>query len=143
MHLNTCVAAIMTLLNELEAHAGVRENDRSRQNIHEGLRALVLLLAPFAPHITEELWERSGGTGSVHVQAWPSYDATALVRSSLPIVVQVNGKRRAAVFCAPGSSEEDVVALAMRESTVTAQLDGKTVRKRIFVPDKLLNLVVG
>jgi leucyl-tRNA synthetase len=58
-------------------------------------------------------------------------------------VVQVNGKRRAAVSCAPGSSEEDVVALAMRESTVAAQLDGKTVRKRIFVPDKLLNLVVS
>jgi leucyl-tRNA synthetase len=143
MHLNTCVAAIMTLLNELEAHAGALEKGRSQQALDEGLRALVLLLAPFAPHITEELWERSGGTGSVHVQTWPSYDKAALVRTSLPIVVQVNGKRRAAVSCAPGSSEEDVVALAMRESTVTAQLDGKTVRKRIFVPDKLLNLVVG
>jgi leucyl-tRNA synthetase len=143
MHLNTCVAAIMTLLNELETGAAAVENGPSRQTVNEGLRALVLLVAPFAPHIAEELWERSGGSGSVHVQAWPSYDAAALVRSSLPVVVQVNGKRRAAVSCAPGSSEEDVVALAMREATVTAQLDGKTVRKRIFVPDKLLNLVVS
>jgi leucyl-tRNA synthetase len=143
MHLNTCVAAIMTLLNELEAGVGALEGDRSHQTVNEGLRALVLLIAPFAPHIAEELWDRSGGSGSVHVQAWPSYDSAALVRSSLPIVVQVNGKRRAAVSCAPGSSEEDVVALAMRETTVTAQLDGKTVRKRIFVPDKLLNLVVS
>ncbi|HEY5095075.1 MAG TPA: leucine--tRNA ligase [Candidatus Eremiobacteraceae bacterium] len=140
MHLNTCVAAIMTLLNELEARAG--SSGRS-PILDEGLRTIVLTLAPFAPHIAEELWERSGGTGSVHLHAWPSYNEAALVRSSLPIVVQVNGRRRAAVSCAPGSSEEDVVALAMRESTVIAQLDGKTVRKRIFVPDKLLNLVVG
>ena len=140
MHLNTCVAAIMTLLNELEAYAG---SNRPSLNLNEGLRTLVLMLAPFAPHIADELWERSGGAGSVHLQSWPAYDAAALVRSTLPIVVQVNGKRRAAVECAPGSSEEDVVALAMRESTVTAQLDGKKIRKRIFVPDKLLNLVVG
>jgi leucyl-tRNA synthetase len=142
LHLNTCVAAIMTLLNELEDNAAP-EKGGTDQILAEGLRTLVLMLAPFAPHIAEELWERSGGSGSVHLQAWPSYDSAALVRSSLPIVVQVNGKRRAAVECAPGSTEEEVVAIAMRESTVTAQLDGKKVRKRIFVPDKLLNLVVG
>jgi leucyl-tRNA synthetase len=79
----------------------------------------------------------------VHVQPWPTYDAAALVRATIPVVVQVNGKRRASVSCAPGSSEDDVVALAMREPTVTAQLDGKKVRKRVFVPDRLLNLVVG
>jgi leucyl-tRNA synthetase len=143
MHFNTCVAAIMTLLNELEAFAGSSDQSRSPQNLYEGLRILILMLAPFAPHIAEELWERSGGSGSVHLQLWPSFDEVALVRSTIPIVVQVNGKRRAAVECAPGSSEDDVVALALRESTVTAQLDGKTIRKRIFVPDKLLNLVVG
>ena len=143
MHLNTCVAAIMTLLNDLEAHAGLGGRERLRPILHEGLRSLVLLLAPFAPHITEELWERSGGAGSVHLQPWPSYDEAALVRSSIPVVVQVNGKRRATVECAPGTSEGDVEALAMLEPTVTAQLDGKNVRKRIFVPDKLLNLVVG
>jgi len=144
MHLNTCVAAIMTLLNELEAYA-VSEStaSRSSDSLDEGLRSLVLMLAPFAPHIAEELWERSGGNGSVHVQAWPAYDAAALVRSTIPVVVQVNGKRRASVSCAPGSSEDDVVALAMREPTVTAQLDGKKVRKRVFVPDRLLNIVVG
>ena len=144
MHLNTCVAAIMTLLNDLEASAGpLGTAARSSQDFEEGLRALVLMLAPFAPHITEELWERSGGSGSVHVQPWPTYDPVALVRATIPVVVQVNGKRRASVSCAPGSSEDDVVALAMREPTVSAQLDGKSVRKRVFVPDRLLNLVVG
>ncbi|HLJ84406.1 MAG TPA: leucine--tRNA ligase [Candidatus Eremiobacteraceae bacterium] len=138
MHLNTCVAALMTLLNDLEAAAG-KPNDVAA--LREGCRALVLMLAPFAPHITEELWERSGGAGSVHLQPWPTFDTAALRRDVIPIVVQVNGKRRAAISVEPGCTEDAAMALALRESTVSAQLDGKEIVKRIFVPDRLLNIV--
>jgi leucyl-tRNA synthetase len=140
MHLNTCVAALMTLLNDLEAATGKTADVAA---LHAGSRALVLMLAPFAPHIAEELWERSGGAGSVHLQPWPRYDEAALRRDLIPIVVQVNGKRRAAISAEPGCSEEDAMALAIRESTVSAQLDGKRIVKRVFVPDRLLNIVTG
>ncbi len=138
MHLNTCVAALMTLLNDLEAAAGKTSDV---EGMHEGLRALVLMMVPFAPHITEELWERSGGDTSVHLQSWPTYDAAALRRDLIPIVVQVNGRRRAAISAAPGCIEDAALALALREPTVSAQLEGKTVLKRVFVPDRLLNIV--
>jgi leucyl-tRNA synthetase len=140
MHLNTCVAALMTLLNDLEAATGKTSDVAA---LHAGARALVLMLAPFAPHITEELWERSGGKGSVHLQDWPTYDEAALRRDLIPIVVQVNGKRRAAISAEPGCSEDAAMELAIRESTVSAQLDGKKIVKRIFVPDRLLNIVTG
>ena len=138
MHLNTCVAALMTLLNDLEAAAGTTQDADA---MHEGLRAFILMLAPFAPHIAEELWERSGGVSSVHVQPWPMFDEEALRRDLIPIVVQVNGKRRAAIAAEPGCGEEDAVALALREPTVSAQIDGKKIVKRVFVPDRLLNIV--
>ena len=143
MHLNTSVAAIMTLLNDLEAYAANHPQASKSAVFVEGLSTLLLLLAPFAPHITEELWERAGQAGSIHVQPWPVYDDAALRRSVIPFVIQVNGKHRGAVEAPPGSSEDEVFELAKSVPTVTAQLDGKTVRKKIFVPDKLLNIVAS
>ncbi len=143
MHLNTCVAAIMTLLNDLEAYAAAHEHPSQSSAFAEGLRALLLLLAPFAPHITEELWERTGHSGSIHLEAWPRYEEAALARSLIPFVIQVNGKHRGTIEAAPGSSEDAVFERATKVTTVSAQLDGKKVRKRIFVPDKLLNIVVA
>ncbi|HXM18380.1 MAG TPA: leucine--tRNA ligase [Candidatus Tumulicola sp.] len=142
LHVNTSVAAIMTLLNDLEAYASAHPAARSAA-FSEGLRALLLLLAPFAPHITEELWQRAGQAGSIHLQSWPSYDETALRRSLIPLVIQVNGKHRGTLEVAPGTPEEAVFEQAKDVSTVRAQLDGKTVRKRIFVKDKLLNIVAN
>jgi leucyl-tRNA synthetase len=143
MHLNTCVAAIMMLLNDLEDFiASVQETSPSPAFV-EGVNALLLLLAPFAPHITEELWERTGHAGSVHEQAWPTYDEGALARAVVPVVVQVNGKWRAVVDVPPGAGEDAAFALATTVPTVQAQLNGKTVRKKIYVTDKLLNIVVG
>jgi len=141
MHLNTCVAAIMTLLNDLEAYAAEHPQASTSAAFAEGLRALLLMLAPFAPHITEELWERAGQATSIHLQPWPSYDDAALQRSHIPFVIQVNGKHRGVVEMAPGSAEDAVFEQAKSVPTVAAQLDGKTVRKKIFVPDKLLNIV--
>jgi leucyl-tRNA synthetase len=143
MHLNTSVAAIMTLLNDLEAYAAAHPHASKSSVFAEGLRTLLLLLAPFAPHITEELWERAGQARSIHLQPWPDYDDAALRRSLITFVIQVNGKHRGTVESAPGSTEDVVFELAKSVSTVAAQLDGKTVRKKIFVPDKLLNIVVA
>jgi leucyl-tRNA synthetase len=103
---------------------------------------LLLLLAPFAPHITEELWERTSQTGSIHDQPWPKYDEAALQRASVEVVVQVNGKWRGVVSMPPGAGEEAAFQSAIAVPGVKAQIDGKNVRRRIYVPDKLLNIVV-
>ena len=143
MHLNTCVAAIMTLLNDLEAFVAAHGDAPKSAAFAEGLRALLLMLAPFAPHITEELWQRTGQPRSIHLEAWPAYDEAALKRKLIPFVIQVNGKHRGTIEAEPGSSEDSVFERAMTISTVSAQIDGKTVRKKVFVPDRLLNIVVG
>ncbi len=141
MHLNTCVAAIMTLLNDIEDFAKHHDADQSPA-FGEALRALILLLAPFAPQITEELWERGGGAGSIHEQAWPRYDELALQRDLISLVVQVNGKRRGLIKAPPGIDQDRAFELAKAVDTVAAQLNGKPVRKLVFVKDKLLNIVV-
>ncbi|MBV8280459.1 MAG: leucine--tRNA ligase [Candidatus Eremiobacteraeota bacterium] len=143
MHMNTCVSAIMTLLNDLEACAASHDDASASPAFVEGLRTLLLILAPFAPHIAEELWERMGQVRSIHLEAWPAYDEAALSRTVIPFVIQVNGKHRGTIEAAPGSSEDAVFEKARAVATVNAQLDGKTIRKRIFVPDRLLNIVVG
>jgi leucyl-tRNA synthetase len=143
MHVNTSVAAIMTLLNDIDDFIVKNKGVSASPVLSEALRSLLLLLAPFAPHIAEELWERSGHSGSIHSQAWPAYDEVALQRALLPLVVQVNGKRRAVVDVQPGLDEQAAFEKARSVETVAAQLDGKTVRKRVYVKDKLLNIVVS
>jgi len=107
------------------------------------VHALPVLLAPFAPHIAEELWHRFGHEKSVHLRPYIVPDESALAVDEITLVVQVNGKIRARVSAAPGLTEDAAFALAMEEANVRAQIDGKQVRKRIYVTDKLLNLVVG
>ena len=143
MHLNTSVAAIMTLLNDLEDFAAKHHDATRSHAFAEALQSLLLLLAPFAPHIAEELWERTGHSDSVHNQPWPVYDEAALQRVLVTIVVQVNGKKRAALDAAPGLGEQAVFDVAKGLETVAAQLDGKTVRKLVYVKDKLLNIVAN
>ena len=106
------------------------------------VHALPVVLAPFAPHIAEELWMRIGHTTSVHLERYLEPDDRALAVDEITLVVQVNGKIRARIPAAPGITEETALALAMNDSNVLGQLEGKELRKRIYVPDKLLNLVV-
>jgi len=143
MHLNTSVAAIMTLLNEIDEFAAKNKSATDLPVFAEALTALLLLLAPFAPHIAEELWERTGHSGSIHEQRWPEYDDLALLRSLVQIVIQVNGKKRGVVSASPGMDEQAVYEKAKLIETVAAQLNGKPVRKLIYVKDKLLNIVVS
>jgi len=142
MHFNTSVAAIMTLLNDIDDFAATPGAAES-PILLDALDKMLLLLAPFAPHITEELWERSGRTGSIHEQPWPEYDKRWLQRSLVTLVIQVNGKWRGTLDVPPGLDEESLFALAREVPTVRAQLDGKAVRKRVYIQDRLLNIVVG
>ena len=116
-------------------------------NIHPGvmkevLELLVLMLAPFAPHLGEELWQRLGHQASVHLQSWPEYDEKALQVSEVEIVVQINGKVRGRLHVPVGLDKDAVQKLVLEEGQIARHLEGKEIVKVISVPDKLVNLVV-
>jgi leucyl-tRNA synthetase len=129
--LNTAIAALMTCLTELEKGGASAED----------LRLFLRLVAPFAPHLADELWERLGGEGTVHAQAWPEADPAALAETSAKIAVQVDGKVRATLEMARGAGEDDVRAAALAEPNVAKWLSGRNVVKVVLVPDRLLSMV--
>jgi leucyl-tRNA synthetase len=105
------------------------------------VHALPLAIAPFAPHIAEELWHRMGHATSVHLESYLEPSERALAQDEITLVVQVNGKVRARLNVAPGTSEQRALELALENESIQQHLQGKSVRKQIFVPDRLLNLV--
>ena len=105
-------------------------------------RNLVLLLAPFAPYLAHELWEMLGEPGSLLKAPWPKYDAELAKEEELEIPVQINGKLRSRVIVPADATEEFVVAQALADEKVQAAIAGKRVVKKIYVPGKLLNIVV-
>ena len=133
---NTAIAAMMEYLNVVRT--GGRTTERA------AVEPLIRLVAPFAPHLAEELWERLGHTESIFVEArWPSFDADKAVADTVEFVVQVNGKVRARMEMARGIGESQARDAALADEHVQRWIEGKQVRKTIFVPDRLLNLVVG
>ena len=109
----------------------------------EGIETLMLLLAPFSPHIAEELWQLTGNSGSVHTQTWPQVDTSALVADEITLVIQVMGKKRGTLVV-PAQSDRAALEKFARESEVAQQyLEGKEIKKVIVVPGKLVNFVVG
>ncbi|HSK20614.1 MAG TPA: leucine--tRNA ligase [Longimicrobiales bacterium] len=133
---NTAIAAMMEYLNV------VREGNRAVNRPE--VEPLVVLAAPFAPHIAEELWELLGHSESIFTGSnWPGYDAAKTIADSVEFVVQVNGKVRARMAMSRGITQEDAQAAALADDNVRRFIDGAEVRKVIFVPDRLLNLVVG
>ena len=106
----------------------------------EQLKALVQLLAPFTPHVAEELWERLGGDGLVHTAAWPQFDEKLIAGETTRIVIQIDGKARGMMEVPRGTSEIEVIELATKE--VLARLADKTITRTIFVPDRLINFVL-
>ena len=131
---NTSIAALMEFLNALRA-----VNCAERQIVKD----LVVMLAPFAPHFAEECWEQLGRQGSVFDARWPTWDEGLTVEQRVEIPVQVNGKTRGRVHVPRGASEDVVVDAALVEDSVRRFTEGKEIRKRIYVKDRLLNLVVG
>ncbi len=141
-HFNTAIAAIMELVNSISSFES-KKDPSCAPVLKEALEAVVLLLAPFVPHITEELWEGLGHEGGIGAASWPLYDANAIVEDELTIVVQVNGKLRGKVMVDAAATEEQVRSAALADEKVVAHMEGKTVRKIIYVPGKLLNIVVA
>jgi len=141
-HFNTAIAAVMELVNALASFDG-KKNPGCAPVLKEAVESAVLLLAPFVPHVAEELWEGLGHAGGIGAASWPAWDEAALVEDELTIVVQVNGKLRGKVSVAAGAGEAEVRAAALADVKVLAHTEGKTVRKIIYVPGKLLNIVVG
>jgi len=142
-HFNTCVSAIMELVNVLYgAEDAIARNLVPAPFLDDVQRNLVLLLAPFAPYLAHELWEMLGEKGSLLKAAWPKYDAELAKEEELEIPVQINGKLRGKVVVPADSTEDFVVEWALAEEKVKAALAGKQIVKKIYVPGKLLNLVV-
>jgi leucyl-tRNA synthetase len=136
MGFNTAIAALMETVNELYKYKTQKEVSK------EMLLTLLQLLAPFAPHMTEELWQQLGEKNSVHKSTWPVHDEKHLIEESMVIVVQVNGKLRASIEVATDSSEEQVIAAAKSNEKVAGHLAGHDIKKTVYVAGKLLNFVV-
>ncbi|MEF9674918.1 leucine--tRNA ligase [Pectobacterium aroidearum] len=138
---NTAIAAIMELMNKLAK--APQDSDQDRALTQETLLAVVRMLYPFTPHVCFTLWQALQGEGDIDTAPWPVADENAMVEDSKLVVVQVNGKVRGKITVAADASEEQVRERAAQEPLVAKYLDGVTVRKVIYVPGKLLNLVVG
>jgi leucyl-tRNA synthetase len=137
-HYNTTVAKLDECVNALTA---LEQRHPDSPAVAYAVHALPLVVAPFAPHLADELWERLGHQTSVHLEPYLQPDESALSVETVTLVVQVNGKVRARLEVAPGIGEDEVYAIAAEQPAVRAQLEGKDVRRRIFVPGKLLNIV--
>jgi leucyl-tRNA synthetase len=142
-HFNTCVAAIMELVNEIQgADAQLAAGEVPAVVLFELLRSLVLLLAPFAPYLSAELWEALGEEGGILRAPWPQSDAELARNDELQVPVQINGKLVTVVTVAAGSEAKVIESAALADEKMKARLEGKTVVKVIVVPGKLVNLVV-
>jgi leucyl-tRNA synthetase len=131
---NTSIAALMEFVNTL------REERSTHRDMVEGL---VLMLAPFAPHFAEESWERLGHNGSIFDARWPEWDETLVVEDQVEVVIQVSGKTRSRVSVPRDAEQGAVVAAAQEDAAVRRFTEGREVRKVVYVPNRLLNLVVG
>jgi leucyl-tRNA synthetase len=143
-HFNTAVAAVMELVNgyaEL-VHTEPPDDADLRDAIGEAVRTTLVLLAPFVPHFTSELWEAVGGPEPLAEVPWPEADPEALVEESVELVVQVNGKVRGRFNAAPDTPEEELVRRALADERVQTQIAGKPIRKTLVVPGRLVSLVV-
>ncbi|ABQ27295.1 leucine--tRNA ligase [Geotalea uraniireducens] len=141
-HFNTAIAATMELVNTIQSF----EPKNSPQNapvLKEAIESVVMLLAPFVPHFTEELWAQLGNNKSLEQAGWPAFDSAAAIDEELLVVVQVNGKLRGKLTVAVTASEDDVKGAALADERVKPFIEGKSVKKIVYVPGKLVNIVVG
>ncbi len=132
MKFNTAIAALMTMINEFAAN-GVTKGD---------MKALALLLSPFAPHICEEMWQMLGGEGLVCQHAWPDYDESKTVESEKEIAVQVNGKLKTTIIIPADSADEAIVAAACADEKIKRIMEGMQLVKTIVVKNKIVNLII-
>ena len=132
MKFNTASACLMTLINEIYAVGKISKDD---------LVIFIKLLCPFAPHLCEEIWETIGGEGLLSLSQWPEYEESKTVEDSIEIGVQVNGKVRGTIVIPNGCAKEEALELAKKDERVASFLEGKTLVKEIYVPNKIVNFV--
>ena len=137
---NTAISSIMELVNELYKYKELE--DANQAFLEKAIETLVVILSPFPPHICEEMWEGLGYTDSLKDVAWPAYDEAALVKDTIEIVVQINGKVKEKLNVSNNLSREDLETQALSDDKVKALVEGKNVVKVIAVPNKLVNIVV-
>ena len=135
---NTAISAIMELVNGMYHY---KDNGKNKAVIAEAVESLILLLAPFTPHVTEELWQAIGKNDSVHKQSWPAVDAKALVVDEVTVVIQINGKVRDKLVIAVDMDKMEVEKLALSQPKIVEQLAGETPKKVVVIPNKLVNIV--
>ncbi len=140
-HFNSAIALIMELTNEIYSHEPLEKNIRP-EILREALEKLTLMLAPMTPHLAEELWEQLGHKNGLSAEAWPQFREDLARENEVEIVIQVNGRVRGKLIVSAGASQEEVVALAKADPGVATYVANKEINKIIFVPDKLINLVV-
>ena len=141
-HFNSAIAQIMELVNAIYAAEPIEDGVRPAVQ-REVLELVTLMLAPMTPHLAEELWEMLGHKDGLWTVAWPEINEELAKEDEVEIPVQVNGKVRGRVTVPAGASQDEVMKRALEDAGVEGHLAGKTVRKVIFVQDKLLNIVVG
>ena len=132
LKMNTAIAAMMALVNDISAKGSLTRGE---------WKTFLILLNPFAPHITEELWELAGFEGMLSAAKWPEFDEEKCKDREIEIVVQLSGKIKAKLMVAADASKEDVLAAAKEEKKISAELEGKQIIKEIYVPGKLVNIV--
>ncbi|MGI9324353.1 MAG: class I tRNA ligase family protein [Pseudomonadales bacterium] len=138
---NTVVSRVHELVNAVRAFQP--ENDNDRAAVREALQFAMVILSPIAPHVTQALWESLGGKGLLVQSEWPAHDEAALVLEVMKLVVQVNGKVRATIEVPSAVDEAAAQQAALDDENVQRFLADKTLRKAIYVPGKLVNLVVS
>ncbi len=139
-HFNTAIAALMELANELSPHVVTEEGDRAA--VKYAVRSLVLMLAPFAPHISEELWSAIGEENSVFGQPWPTWNEDLAKDEEVELVIQVNGKLRSKMLVPAGLSDDEARERALDDQKIREVVTGKAVRKVVVVQGRLVNIVV-
>lgn len=133
LKMNTAIAALMSLLNDIQGFGSINRAE---------FKTYLILLNPFAPHMTEELWQQAGFEGMLNEAEWPKYDEAKCADSTVEIAVQVNGKIKARINVAADISAPDAIAAAKADGAVTTAIEGKSIIKELYVPKKLVNIVV-
>lgn len=133
LKMNTAIASLMSLLNTFSAKGNITK---------EEFRTFIILLNPFAPHITEELWVKCGFEGMLNETAWPQYDESKCAETTVQIPVQINGKVRARIDVTADISAQQAIDTAKADAVIKKELDGKTIVKELYVPKKIINIVV-
>jgi len=141
MHFNTAVAAIMELVNAIYERRA-RDGGNADPVVPFAVATVLRLLAPFAPHVAAELWEKLVQSPALDAVPWPEHDPAALVRDSIEVAVQVNGKVRTRIVIPAAAAQEDAIAAALADARIATELAGRTPRKTVYVPGRLVSVVV-